>query len=281
MTADQKSMNAAIVKPAAADANVADGIAVPGVIVVPDVVSAPPSRPLSRRLTMSALRIAAGVAFIYMVAVVLLFYYHPRLIYHPSRNIPVTPGDIGAIYTDLWLTTPDGVKINAWRVPAMPQTACGLTLLMFHGNAGNLHSIMPSSLMFRNMGFDFFAIDYHGFGKSGGEPSEEAIYQDAEAAWNYLTGTRGVPPGQIVILGRSLGGGPAAWLAERHPEAGGLILESTFTSLGDAAANLMPLFPARLIVGKQFETLGRMANIRMPLLVVHGDGDRLIPFSHG
>ena len=220
-------------------------------------------------------------AWLGLVLLAALFY--PRLLYHPDRSAPaVTPKLLGADgYEELWLTAADGVRLHAWFVPAQAGRGNGKTLLVFHGNAGNLGTAAPRLVLYSRYGFDAFMVDYHGFGRSEGEISESNLYLDAEAAWRYLTIARGVAPGNIVILGYSLGGAVASWLAERRPEAAGLVLESTFTSLADIAAGLFPFLPCRLIVGDAFNTLVRLANIKMPLLVVHGEGDELVSFRFG
>lgn len=215
--------------------------------------------------------------------VILAALFYPFLLYQPERKkLDLLPDQFGMEYEALWLTAADGVRLNAWRVPAANDNAAKRrALLVFHGNAGNMSLAMPRFQMYRQMGVDVYMIDYHGFGQSDGEPSEANLYLAAETIWRHLVEERNIEPGDIVIMGYSLGGAVAAWLAEQRPAAAGLILESTFTRLSDVAENLFPWLPCRLILGSQFDSMGRLANIAMPLLVIHGKRDELVPFASG
>ena len=233
-----------------------------------------------RRILFKTVRIAL-VAWIALILLAACFY--PRFLYHPDRSpSSVVPTDAGAkSYEDLWLKAADGIRINAWFVPAEQDGRSRKTLLVFHGNAGNLSTAVQRIELYRRLGFDVFMVDYHGFGKSGGTPDEKSLYFDAEAAWEYLTRDRSIPPGEIVIVGYSLGGAVASRVAELHPDASGLVLESTFTSLADIASDFFPFLPCRLIVGNAFNTRARLSAFAMPLLVVHGRGDQLVAYRHG
>jgi pimeloyl-ACP methyl ester carboxylesterase len=127
---------------------------------------------------------------------------------------------------------------------------------------------------------DVFIIDYRGYGQSEGRPNEAGTYLDAEAAWRYLVEDRGIEPKQIIAFGRSLGGAVAAWLAIEHPPKG-LILESTFTSVPDMAARQFPFLPVRWLARTQYNTIDRLPQIYVPLLISHSPDDRIIPYSHG
>jgi hypothetical protein len=125
-----------------------------------------------------------------------------------------------------------------------------------------------------------FIVDYRGYGQSEGRPTEQGTYLDADAAWRYLVEERQVPPSEIVLFGRSLGGAVASWLAQNYtPRA--LILESTFTSIADVGAASYPFLPVRLLSRLQYNTLKRMPDIDCPVLIVHSPEDRLIPYAHG
>lgn len=152
---------------------------------------------------------------------------------------------------------------------------------MFHGNAGNLSTAVHRLMGYADLGFDVFMVDYHGFGKSGGFPSEANLYAAADALWDHVVENGNVPPKAIVILGYSLGGAVASYLAEKHPDTAGLILESTFTSLAEVAADFFPYLPCGLIVGNAYDTADRLHAIHMPLLVIHGPGDELVAYTHG
>lgn len=221
------------------------------------------------------------LAWIGLALLAALFY--PRLLYHPDHNrLTERPDHYNLRYENLWLTTPDKTRINAWHIPAGDKPrAAAPTLLVFHGNAGNLSLMLPRLRLYHSLGLDVYAVDYPGFGESDGTPSEESLYAGAAAIWEFLVKERNIPPDAIVIHGYSLGGAVAAWLAGKQPQAAGLILESTFTRLSDVAARLFPWLPCRLILGEQYNTLRRLDSFAMPLLVIHGEGDELVPYDLG
>ena len=206
-----------------------------------------------------------------------LFFFQSRLVYFPGPSLVTTPKRVGLAYEDVWLTAADGVRIHGWFVPRPKARG---TLLFFHGNAGNIADRLDSLSIFHGLGLNSLIIDYHGYGNSGGAPGEDETYLDAEAAWSYLLEERRIPAGEIVIFGRSLGGGVAAWLAARVKPAG-LIIESTFTSVADLAAQLYPLFPVRWLARIRYDNKTALANVACPVLVVHSRDDEVMPPAHG
>jgi fermentation-respiration switch protein FrsA (DUF1100 family) len=123
-------------------------------------------------------------------------------------------------------------------------------------------------------------FDYPGFGQSEGTPSESGCYAAAETAYTWLTEVQQIPPEKIIIYGQSLGGGVAVELASRRPHRA-LVLERTFTSLPDVASARLPLLPAHMLMHNRFPSEEKIRRCRKPILIAQGDGDRLIPFSHG
>jgi uncharacterized protein len=213
----------------------------------------------------------------YVGVAIYLYRSQHSYVYYPDRNIMSTPEEHGLAYEDVTLQTADSVAIHGWYVPA--DTPRG-TVLFCHGNGGNISYTIESIAMLHGIGFNVFVFDYRGYGRSGGVVDEEGTYRDAEAAWTYLTGERGCDPSRIVVLGRSLGGGIASWLAAQH-RVGALILESTFTSIADMGAKMFPIFPARLLSRIDYDTEKRLAEIHSPVLVIHSRTDDMIPFEHG
>jgi uncharacterized protein len=133
---------------------------------------------------------------------------------------------------------------------------------------------------FRQLGFSVLVFDYRGYGLSQGNfPTESQVYQDSQAAWNYLRSVRQIPPEQIVIYGESLGGAIALDLAVKHPETGGLIMQSSFTSMAEAIGHRKPLqlFPIQLLLTEQFDSLSRVRSLRVPVLFLHGSEDSVVP----
>ncbi|MFT0787543.1 alpha/beta hydrolase [Synechococcus sp. H55.10] len=169
----------------------------------------------------------------------------------------------------LKLTTADGLQISAVY---LPNPAATYTLLYSHGNAEDLGDILPRLRKLQQGGFAVLAYDYRGYGTSEGIPSEAGAYKDIEAAYAYLR-DQGIPPGRILLYGRSVGGGPSVYLAAQKP-VGGLILESTFVTAFRVLTRI-PLLPF-----DRFDNLSRIAQINCPLLILHGTQDRLIPFWH-
>lgn len=225
------------------------------------------------------IRIVTIAALSYALLVALLWLLQSRFIYYPGmgREVVTTPSAHGAPYDDLTLETSDAEKLNAWWVPAeAPRGA----VLLLHGNAGNISHRVDYALMFRRLGYSTLLLDYRGYGKSTGSPTEQGTYLDAESAWRWLTITRRVPERDIVVFGESLGGGVASWLAARHPVRA-LILASTFTSAVNLGAELYPFLPVRLVSRFRYDTLARLRDVRAPVLVAHSRGDEIIPFSHG
>jgi fermentation-respiration switch protein FrsA (DUF1100 family) len=194
----------------------------------------------------------------------------------PSRRVDVTPQQVGLSFESVELKTEDGVKLHGWFIPHATPRA---TLLFFHGNAGNISHRLDSLVLFNKLRLAVFIIDYRGYGNSEGKLSEDGIYQDAQAAWRYLTETRGIPGTKILLFGRSLGGAVAAYVAA-HNDAMGVVLESTFTSVPDIAADLYPWLPVRWLSRYHYNTLERMAAIDSPVMIVHSRHDEIIPFRH-
>jgi pimeloyl-ACP methyl ester carboxylesterase len=156
----------------------------------------------------------------------------------------------------------------------LPNPAARYSILYTHGNAEDLGDDLPLLTELRAHGFSVLAWDYRGYGQSSGRPSERSSYRDLDTVYRHLTGTLGVPPERVIVLGHSLGGGPSAELASREPVAG-LVLESSFTSAQSISA-WGKLFPF-----DWFRTRRRLPKVRAPVLVIHGDADQVVPFSQG
>lgn len=168
------------------------------------------------------------------------------------------------------LTTTDGAGITA---VFLPNQSARYTILFSHGNAEDLGTVIYKLKELHEMGFSVLGYDYRGYGTSAGRPSENAVYRDIDAAYEYLTATLKIPPDQIILYGWSLGGAVAADLASRRPVAG-LILESTFVS----AFRVVTVVPMPF---DQFNTLAKLDKISCPILVIHGRADGVVKFWHG
>ncbi|MCE5249953.1 alpha/beta hydrolase [bacterium] len=220
--------------------------------------------------------VLAGLIF-YLGLSTFLFMIQSRLVFQPVRDIERTPGSDGLAYEDVTFGSKDGILLTGWFVPAEQERG---VVIFCHGNGGNISHRIESIRIFHDLGLSTFIFDYRGYGMSGGKPGERGIYDDAEAAWHYLTENRHISPERIIFFGRSLGGAAASWLAREHtPRL--VIIESSFTSIPDLGANLHPLMPVRLLARFSFPTVRYLSEVRCPVLVIHSSEDDLIPFSHG
>ncbi len=215
-----------------------------------------------------------GAAMIAIYFAQALFIYAPQI---PTRELVAAPTDIGLEYENVILKTIDNESIHAWYIPA--KTTSPKTILFFHGNAGNISHRLETIKIYNDFGFNFLIIDYRGFGISTGKPSEMGTYLDADAAWEYLINERNIEPKNIIIAGRSLGGGVAAELAKKVRPAM-LLLESTFTSMTEVSAKHYPFMPTGLIVKHEYETNLKLKDIHCPIVYVHSKNDEVIPFEH-
>lgn len=207
----------------------------------------------------------------------LFFLAQKRLIFHPFPEIEATPEALDMKFEDLMLRTEDGVNINAWYVPA---EKADLTILFCHGNAGNLSNRLDSIKVFHELGFNVLIFDYRGYGRSEGAISERGLYADSMAAWSWLVDERGIQPGKIVLVGRSLGGAVASWLAGKmKPRA--LVLESAFASIPDMGADMYPIFPIRMLARFKLATKKYLPDVACPVMIMHSPTDEIVPFKHG
>ncbi|MDV7338057.1 alpha/beta hydrolase [Terasakiella sp. A23] len=215
----------------------------------------------------------------YSLLVLLVWSFQHRLVFYPSHDFYAAPDAISLPFEDVFMTTEDTVKIHSWFVPARPSQRLG-TILFFHGNAGNITHRLDTIRLFNQMDHDVFIIDYRGYGQSEGAVSESGTYKDATAAYDYLTIERQIPADEIVIFGRSLGGGVASELATRKPSRA-VILESTFTSIADMGVATYPYLPVRLLSRIHYPNLKNIEKIEADILIIHSTEDELIPYDHG
>jgi uncharacterized protein len=174
----------------------------------------------------------------------------------------------------------DGADLASLAFLADPGADNGFWVLQLHGNADSAFSPwqVKHCEALRRSGFNVLDIDYRGFGLTPGHPSEVGMYEDAEAGYQELL-RRGVAPEHIILLGHSLGSGPAVQLATRR-KAAALVLFGAFTSLPDVAAEQYPYLPVRLAAAVQFNSLARIGDVHMPIVIAHSREDTLIPYPH-
>jgi uncharacterized protein len=219
------------------------------------------------------------VAIAYVCVLGLVFVFQSRLVFYPQigREIMTTPQAYGLPYEEVEIATEDGERLASWWVPA---TDARGTVLIFHGNAGNISHRVDYLLMFNRLGYSVLIFDYRGYGTSTGSPSEQGTYRDAAAAWRHLVEQRGVRAGDVVLFGESLGGAVASWLAARRP-ARALILASSFTSATDLGAQVYWFLPVRMLSRIRYDNMANLKEVRAPVLIAHSREDDIVPFSHG
>ena len=214
-----------------------------------------------------------------------LYLSQDRMVFFPTREMEVSPADIGLEFEDVFIEVGNSEKVHAWYVPArnkdnLDNNSCAPTVLFFHGNGGNISHRLPTIELVVELGANIMLLDYRGYGRSDGVPGEDNMYHDAEACYRQLIETRGVSSDQIILFGRSLGGAVAIELATRV-ECAGLIVESSFTS-AKAIGNLMfPYFPVGLLLKHKFASIEKIRNINCPLLETHSQDDDMVPFQMG
>jgi uncharacterized protein len=200
-----------------------------------------------------------------------------KAIYHPLGSVLHTPKDASLSFEDVTFSTRDGVKISGWWIPAANPRG---TVLFCHGNGGNISSCLDSAIIINSLGLNLLVFDYRGYGTSTGSPSEQGTYEDADAAWTYLTSERKIPPGRIIIWGRSLGGPIAARTASMH-SAGLVIMESTFSSLQQLVNDRFFRTPSWVLSNYAYDTRKYLGKVGAPVLVIHSPDDEVVPFAHG
>ncbi len=227
----------------------------------------------AKRLFTSLLLMAAFYA--------MLRWFEHRQVYFPFQRMDWTPTAAGWAFEDVFLNTADGVRLNGWFMPANSNSVSPWStrvVLVLHGNGGNISHRAELYSVLRGLGANVFALDYRGYGLSQGRPSEAGTYLDAEAAHRWLT-QKGFAATNIIAFGESLGGGVASELAVRQP-LGGLVLQSTFTSIPDIGGELFPWLPVRWLGSIKYDTRAKLPRIKIPVLVLHSRADSLIGYQH-
>ncbi len=242
-------------------------------------------------------RLLKKILIVYIVVIILLATLQRKLLYHPS-TAPTLPVADFPIVTELFpeskdieLTCEDGITIRGWL---LQNDAAATTddskrprplVIYFHGNAGDRSSRTSWYQLFAELNVDVLAIDYHGYGDSGGSISETGLELDCVAAWKFATEELNTDPQDIVIVGTSLGGAAAIYLAAKQSEAGtppaALATVATFSSMVDAGRSHYPWLPVRYVLVDRYPSDQRIGKVTCPLLLLHGDNDRIVRYRFG
>jgi fermentation-respiration switch protein FrsA (DUF1100 family) len=199
-------------------------------------------------------------------------------LYHPEHEIEATPESVGLSYENVFFNTADGVRLNGWFVPGPDPSN---VMIWFHGNGGNIgHRVKKLRLIRDELGLTVFVFDYRQYGRSGGSVTEEGTYRDAQAALVYLKSRTDLLASRIIYFGESLGSAVAVDLAIKAPPRA-LILESPLTSIHDMARVDLPYLPVGFLIEDKYDSLSKIPKIHVPLLILHGDRDEVVPFDQG
>jgi pimeloyl-ACP methyl ester carboxylesterase len=209
----------------------------------------------------------------------MLRYFEYSQVYHPDRILSATGAELGRPFENVSFAASDGVELNGWFFPGNTNSArARLAVLICHGNAGNISHRLRLCEALLATGASVFVFDYRGYGRSRGHPTEEGTYRDAQAAHQWLQ-AKGFSGDRVIAFGESLGGAVASELALRE-RLGGLVLQSTFTSIPDVGSDLFPWLPVRWLSTLHYDTLAKLPRLKAPLLVMHSRADGLIGFHH-
>jgi hypothetical protein len=216
-----------------------------------------------------------------LLAITLMLHrFEHSQVYHPTRDAEGTPEDVGHPAEEVWLKTADGLRLDAWFFAADKTSPRARFVVLFcHGNGGNITSRPGYYHAILETGVNLLTFDYRGYGRSDGEPSEAGTYTDAATAYAWLR-TRGFAPEHILVWGESLGGGIASHVAATE-RVGGLMLQSTFTSIPDIGAEIFPWLPVKLLSRIKYHTHSRLPHISCPVVVMHSRADTTIRVHHG
>ena len=213
---------------------------------------------------------------IYFLVLVFLYFFQRNLLYHPNEN-NYSGDKISVDIEKVKIQTSDNIELLGWYHEKNLKDY--KTLVYFHGNAGSLENRIHKLNHFQDMNINFLIIAWRGFNGNKGKPSEKGLYMDGKSTIDWLI-KKGVDEKNLILYGESLGTGVATHLAQNKNYAG-VILETPFTSMVDAAKNFYPYIPINLLLKDKFENFKKVKNINTPILVMHGEVDQIVPFSMG
>jgi len=213
---------------------------------------------------------------LYLVVTLSLYFFQKNLLYYPSEN-NYSGDHLTVAITKVKIKTQDNIELLSWYHEKNVNDY--KTILFLHGNAGSLENRIHKINHFKDMNVNFLLLAWRGFSGNSGYPTEKGIYEDARSAVRWLK-NNGVVEENIIIYGESLGTGVATEIAQNKNFAG-VILESPFTSMVDAGKIHYPFFPIKLLLKDKYESDKKIKNIKSPILIMHGEVDKLVPFWMG
>ena len=229
-----------------------------------------------KKIRNNLLQLVSIIFFLYLFVLVFLYFYQRNLLYHPNEN-NYSGDEISVDIKKVKIPTLDNIQLLGWYHEKNLKDY--KTLIYFHGNAGSLENRIHKLNHFQDMNINFLIIAWRGFSGNQGKPSEEGLYVDGKSAIDWVI-EKGVDEKNIILYGESLGTGVATHLAQNKNYAG-IILETPFTSMIDAAKTFYPYIPVNLLLKDKFENYKKVKNINIPILVMHGEEDKIVPFLMG
>ena len=217
-----------------------------------------------------------AIILCYLLILVFVFFYQRNLLYHPFEN-NYSSDKINFSYDEVFIPTSSGNNLKGWF--HKKDLNKKKTLVFFHGNAGDLRNRIHKLNLIKDFDINFLIVAYRGFNGNKGKPTEKGLYEDARSTLNWLAKQK-IKEDQIIIYGESLGTGVSIEIAQNKNFAG-IILESPFTSMVDAGKFYYPYLPVSLLLKDRYETIKKLKNINIPILVMHGKKDKIVPFQMG
>jgi uncharacterized protein len=222
------------------------------------------------------LQIIIAISLIYLSVLVFLFFFQRSLLYHPNENNYFND-KLKVDIEKIQIKTSDNINLLGWF--HKKDLRKFKTIVYFHGNAGKLENRIHKLNHFKDMNVNFLIIAWRGFSGNSGKPTEQGLYKDGNSAIEWLK-NMGLDDKDIIIYGESLGTGIATQIAQNKKFAG-LILETPFTSMVDTAKNIYPYIPVGLLLKDRYENDKKIKNINIPVLILHGEADQIVPFKMG
>ena len=231
---------------------------------------------MKKKLKEYLLKIILIILTSYFFLLFIIFIFQRNLLYHPTEN-NYSGDQLEVSVKKINIKTSDEIELLGWFHKKDLKNL--KTIIFFHGNAGSLENRIHKINHFKDININFLIIAWRGFSGNQGKPSEDRLYEDGKSAVRWLN-ERGVKDEDIVLYGESLGTGVATHLSQNNNFAG-VILESPFTSMIDAAKNVYPYFPISILLKDKYENDKKIKNIKSPILIMHGEKDKIVPFWMG
>ena len=229
-----------------------------------------------KKLKKIILQLLIIIALVYLTVVVSIYFYQRSLLYHPNEN-NYYGDNLTVNVENVKIQTSDNLILNGWFHKKDIKNF--KTLVFFHGNAGTLDNRIYKLNHFKDIDINFLIIAWRGFSGNEGKPTEKNLYIDGQSAVNWII-NKGVKEEDIILYGESLGTGIASEIAQ-HKNYAGVILETPFTSMIAAAKKFYPYLPVNLLLKDKYENDKKINNINIPIMVLHGKKDTIVPFSMG